>query len=230
MALLVRTETVPGENYQAAERRAMEALYNQTNGPNWIEQGNWMSSDNHCLWTGVWCLEQGLVNVIRLEGNGLVGTIPSELGDMTQMETLNLSNNQLTGEIPPELGPSFLTHLFLQSNQLTGLISEELGEQIAAKSFSLADNDFDCPHPSSLEAYFESIGEACPIVDADGDGVADSEDAFVNDPSASSDTDADGYPSNATPEQIAASNLSLDVNDKFGGRRRRRHWFWRRSR
>ena len=53
-----------------------------------------------------------------------------------------------------------------------------------------------------------------PEVDSDGDGVADTQDAFPNDPAASVDSDGDGYPdgwnANATDEQIAASDLVID--------------------
>lgn len=51
--------------------------------------------------------------------------------------------------------------------------------------------------------------------DTDGDGVADGEDAFPEDPAASVDTDGDGMPDNwnenATDEQIAASELTIDA-------------------
>lgn len=51
--------------------------------------------------------------------------------------------------------------------------------------------------------------------DADGDFVPDDEDAFPNDPAASVDADGDGAPDawneDATPEQIAASELVLDA-------------------
>ncbi|MBI5017194.1 MAG: hypothetical protein HZB55_17145 [Deltaproteobacteria bacterium] len=51
--------------------------------------------------------------------------------------------------------------------------------------------------------------------DTDGDGVPDAQDAFPNDPAASVDTDGDGHPdawnAGATPQQIAASHLTLDL-------------------
>jgi Leucine-rich repeat (LRR) protein len=34
----------------------------------------------------------------------LSGSIPSELGNLANLETLRLSNNQLSGSIPTELG------------------------------------------------------------------------------------------------------------------------------
>ena len=53
------------------------------------------------------------------------------------------------------------------------------------------------------------------LLDGDGDGVPDEDDAFPDDPAASVDTDGDGAPdawnANATQEQIAASDLVIDA-------------------
>lgn len=60
-----------------------------------------------------------------------------------------------------------------------------------------------------------------PPGDLDGDGVPDETDAFPADPAASVDTDGDGKPdawnAGATPEQIAASQLGLDLDDDNDG-------------
>ena len=54
--------------------------------------------------------------------NQLTGEIPAELGNLSNLESLNLSSNRLT-EIPGELGSlSNLTYLYLSDNQLTGCI------------------------------------------------------------------------------------------------------------
>lgn len=44
-----------------------------------------------------------------LQNNQLTGPIPSELGQLSELETLDLSGNRFSGEIPASLG--FLTHL-----------------------------------------------------------------------------------------------------------------------
>ena len=68
------------------------------------------------------------VTGLHLGGSWLDGSIPRELGDLSNLTTLSLANNQLTGEIPPELGGlSNLTRLDLADNQLTGEIPPELG-------------------------------------------------------------------------------------------------------
>lgn len=58
----------------------------------------------------------------------LTGTIPAELGKLTNLKRLQLGNQQFTGEIPAELGNlTNLQELELGGNQLTGTIPAELG-------------------------------------------------------------------------------------------------------
>ena len=46
----------------------------------------------------------------QLELGGFTGPIPSELGQLGQLEVLDLSQNNLSGEVPVELG-ALLTSL-----------------------------------------------------------------------------------------------------------------------
>ena len=39
-----------------------------------------------------------------LQGNGITGEIPKELGNLSNLTNLDLENNRLTGEIPSTLG------------------------------------------------------------------------------------------------------------------------------
>ncbi len=59
--------------------------------------------------------------------NELTGEIPSELGNLSNLEELYLSHNELTGEIPSELGKlSNLEELYLGGNELIGCVPEGL--------------------------------------------------------------------------------------------------------
>ena len=65
---------------------------------------------------------------LNLGSNRLSGTIPAELGNVTHLESLMLLSNQLSGPIPTRLGNlTSLTFLALSSNQLSGSIPAELG-------------------------------------------------------------------------------------------------------
>ena len=73
---------------------------------------------------------------IELQRTGIKGEIPKELGNLTDLQTLNLRGgedsgypNALSGEIPAALGSlSNLRQLILSDNDLSGEIPRELGE------------------------------------------------------------------------------------------------------
>ncbi len=118
------------------DRAVLVALYEATDGPNWVNSDNWLSDRPLGEWYGVETDSWGRVVGIHLNGpwrsppgHGLSGELPSELGKLSSLETLNLNNNQLTGEIPPELAQlSNLVTLDLSWNRLTGEMPVELGQ------------------------------------------------------------------------------------------------------
>ena len=99
-----------------------------------------------------------LTNLIklRLDFNQLTGPIPPEIGNLTNLEVLSLRDNQLTGSIPSEIGNlTNLTLLSLSNNQLTGIIPDEICNQ-GDSSPSLFNNQLCPPYPSCIEDY---VGE-----------------------------------------------------------------------
>ena len=113
----------------ATDRAALVALYNATDGANWLNNGNWLSNAPMGEWHGVTTDSDGRVTHLDLSSNQLTGEIPAELGDLSNLTELYLTNNRLTREIPAEVGDlSNLTHLSLHNNQLTGAIPAELGD------------------------------------------------------------------------------------------------------
>ena len=62
---------------------------------------------------------------LNLRYNQLSGEIPVEIGNLMNLTNLNIGNNQLNGEIPPWIGNlTNLTTLYLNNNQLTGEIPD----------------------------------------------------------------------------------------------------------
>ena len=112
-----------------SDRDALSALYQASGGPGWQSRANWLSDAPLKDWGGVQVDDQGRVVELRLRGNDLSGTIPPELGSLSNLHALDLAANKLSGAIPPELGnlPN-LRHLDLGVNRLSGLIPSELGE------------------------------------------------------------------------------------------------------
>ena len=119
---------------QDEDRQALVALYNATDGPNWGNNENWLSDEPLDAWHGV-SVSDGRVTELYLGDNQLTGSIPAELGNLSNLEVLHLLDNQLTGPIPTELGNlSSLSDLNLERNQqLTGSIPTEPGQPLQSQ-------------------------------------------------------------------------------------------------
>jgi Leucine-rich repeat (LRR) protein len=135
----------------AAECFALVALYNSTNGANWINNADWLQTDTPCNWYGVVCSNGRNVTWLDLSNNQLNGSISKELGNLTYLTRLSLYNNQLTGSIPTELGSlSQLVGLYLYDNQLSGSIPTELGNLSNLTELVLSYNQLDGSIPTQL--------------------------------------------------------------------------------
>ena len=86
-----------------------------------------------------------------LVNNGLIGSIPSTIGNLTNLNTLVLGGNDLSGPIPNEIGNLInLQNLNLQSNQLSGQIPLEIGNLINLENLNLLGNQLSGQIPSEI--------------------------------------------------------------------------------
>uniref|UniRef100_A0ACD5ZXF5 Uncharacterized protein n=2 Tax=Avena sativa TaxID=4498 RepID=A0ACD5ZXF5_AVESA len=68
------------------------------------------------------------LSMLYLDTNLFMGPIPPTLGQLHNLHVLSLSQNIFSGEIPPSIGSlDQLEELYLQDNQLSGSIPESLG-------------------------------------------------------------------------------------------------------
>ena len=133
------------------DRAALVALYNATNGANWADNTNWLSDRPLDEWYGIWTDSDGRVTNLDLQGNGLAGVIPPEIGNLTNLRDLWLSGNGLIGVIPSELGRlSNLQSLGLYDTRLGGAIPTELGGLSNLGRLYLVNNQLGGAIPSEL--------------------------------------------------------------------------------
>ena len=133
----------------SSERQALTDLYNSTSGTSWIKSNNWLGAvSTECSWYGITCSENH-VTEIDLSSNNLSGSIPSSMGNLTNLTSLNLSDNDLTG-IDNALLASSLTSLDLSKNKIEQDIPPGLGSLTNLKTLFLNGNYFKGEVPSEL--------------------------------------------------------------------------------
>ena len=141
------------------ERAALEALYHATDGPNWVNNKNWLTAAPLGEWHGVGTDGEGRVVELVLFQNGLAGRIPPQLGHLGSVQQLRFGANELTGPIPPELGSlANLAGLFLSNNNLTGPIPPELGSLANLAGLFLSNNNLTGPIPPELGSLANLAG------------------------------------------------------------------------
>ena len=161
---------------QDTDREVLIAFYNSLGGPKWARKFNWLSEEPIDRWGGVSTDPGGRVIKLELGHNGLsgsipaeigelsnlrfldlgwnrqiVGNIPSEIGDLVNLRYLDLSVNKLSGEIPPEVGQlKSLETLLLYHNHLSGAVIPEIGQLKSLVSLDLATNQLTGEIPPEL--------------------------------------------------------------------------------
>ncbi|MGE5343627.1 MAG: BACON domain-containing protein [Candidatus Omnitrophota bacterium] len=166
--LLLEFSTAAFGAIPAEERAALIALYNNTNGNNWADKTGWKTSpldtDGFAMpgtegnWKGV-SVSGDHVIALDLRQNRLTGIIPTEIGNLSNLDALLLGNdsgnqtnrNQLCGNIPSQLGNlTRLENLHLSGNHLSGAIPPELGTPRYLQYIEISDNQLSGAIPSQL--------------------------------------------------------------------------------
>ena len=133
------------------DRDILSMLYRATDGPSWYAHDNWLTDAPLEEWHGVRVDGQGRVVALTLFVNNLTGTIPPEMGQLTELEFLILPGNKLTGPIPAQLGGLHkLLQLRLRRNRLNGSIPPELGNLSALIELNLSINPLTGSIPPEL--------------------------------------------------------------------------------
>ena len=153
----VEGQLCPPEATVHSDREALVALYNATNGPEWVNNWNWLTDKPLGEWNGVTTDSNGTVIRLILAENKLNGEIPPEIGNLLNLSYIHLGFNNLRGEIPPELGNLLkLNELFLNFNGLTGEIPPEIGNLHNLEGLYILGNQLTGELPLSL-TNLESI-------------------------------------------------------------------------
>ena len=102
------------------DKAVLEALYHATGGPNWTEAGSWVTNASVRHWHGVSTDSTGsVVTGLDLTGNGLVGSLPANVGSLAEMNVLRIGGNAaLSGRLPLSLTRVPLDELHYANTEL----------------------------------------------------------------------------------------------------------------
>ncbi|XP_051209323.1 LRR receptor kinase SERK2 [Lolium perenne] len=106
---------------------------------------------NPCTWFHVTCNNDNSVIRVDLGNAQLSGVLVSQLGQLKNLQYLELYSNNISGPIPAELGNlTSLVSLDLYLNKFTGVIPDSLGNLLKLRFLRLNNNSMSGQIPKSL--------------------------------------------------------------------------------
>ncbi|KVI11361.1 Leucine-rich repeat-containing N-terminal, type 2 [Cynara cardunculus var. scolymus] len=133
------------QNDDSVYLRALKDVWENT-PPSWDD-----SSDPCSGWDGIRCTN-GRVTSIQLASMGLTGPLPGDIGQLSELQILDLSYNKgLVGSLTTAIGNlKKLTNLILVDCGFSGLLPTTLGDLENLVYMSLNSNGFTGPIPPSI--------------------------------------------------------------------------------
>jgi len=118
---------------------ALARIFKTTSGFVWKEA--WDLESTIKSWKGVTLNNENCVAELILNNNGLLGFLPPELGDLSELRLLSLKDNQLQGNVPSVIGQlTNLESLDLKNNRFSGPIPKALGALTKLQLLDLRNN------------------------------------------------------------------------------------------
>ncbi|PSS02827.1 BRASSINOSTEROID INSENSITIVE 1-associated receptor kinase [Actinidia chinensis var. chinensis] len=134
-----------------AEGDALNALKSNLADPNNVLQSWDPTLVNPCTWFHVTCSSENSVTRVDLGNANLSGQLVSQLGQLSNLQYLELYSNNISGKVPPELGNlTNLVSLDLYLNKLDGPIPDTLGKLQKLRFLRLNNNTLSGTIPMSL--------------------------------------------------------------------------------
>ncbi|CAN7118165.1 unnamed protein product [Brassica rapa subsp. narinosa] len=137
-----------------SEGEALTAFKDSLSDPtNALQSWDNQNSVSPCTWFHVTCNPENRVVRVDLGNAKLSGQLVPQLGQLPNLQYLELYSNNITGEIPKELGElRELVSLDLYQNRLSGPIPSSLGKLDKLRFLRLNNNNLSGEIPLSLTA------------------------------------------------------------------------------
>ena len=152
------------EKWRLLQRYSLLTLWFQGNtGITWADATNWLIDEDECTWAGVGCEnnDDGVVTAIRFFAKGLQGSISPDLGLLTDLTEVDLGRNDLMGStLPSSIGQwSNLRSFNVRFCDLSGSLPSEMGAWTNLELLDVSLNRFTGTIPESI-ANWKAIERA----------------------------------------------------------------------
>ncbi len=130
---------------------ALVAFYNSTGGPNWNNNANWLTGPVS-TWYGVIVEGNRIKELSFCSDNNLNGSVPEEVGNISEVETFIIGNNPfITGKLPESIGLLTKLKWFGIGNcSLTGTIPYTIENCFNLKQLVLSQNNLSGTIPPGI--------------------------------------------------------------------------------
>ena len=103
-----------------------------------------------------------VLRTCEFSNTDVMGTLPTELGLMKQLETLLLHSNELSGTVPTEIGlMTSLSALYIHGNNLSGILPNELCSLPSLSHLHVDCNKVTCPEECDCRCCQDD--ESCDV-------------------------------------------------------------------
>lgn len=142
----------PDERETVLSRYALATFFYATSGTRWISSVGWLNGElDECNWEFLRCTNQQIAEIdTGLQGNNLIGSIPSEIKELTSLVYLSLPSNRLTEIHPDFVHLPNLDSLDLHSNAFEGMFPSIIYQMTSLRLLDLGSNKFTGSLPSQL--------------------------------------------------------------------------------
>ena len=103
LSWLGRMDETNGANCNEGDAAVLEQLHESAGGGGWTRSDGWLAGQPLGDWYGVVTDSLGYVQELDLSRNGLSGTLPPTLGELSGLTTLRIGGNTLSGSLPLSL-------------------------------------------------------------------------------------------------------------------------------
>ncbi|XP_059314095.1 receptor protein kinase TMK1-like [Lycium ferocissimum] len=122
----------------ASDASVMQELKKQINPPSSL---SWVDP-NPCKWGKVQCTKDGRVTRIQIGNQGLKGSLPPNINNLTELQVFEVQKNGLTGSLPSFAGLSSLQSILVSENGFTSIPSDFFDGMTSLQTVYLDKNPF----------------------------------------------------------------------------------------